>query len=54
MIKFEHMEVMGWEHAIRGMRNPKRSHAKSDSDWEVSFSEESTVYADNDPVVEKN
>lgn len=53
MIKFEHMEVMGWEHAIRGMRNPKRSHAKSDSDWEVSFSEESTFYANDDPVVEK-
>lgn len=21
MIKFEHCEVIGWEHAIRGMRN---------------------------------
>ena len=35
MIKFEHMEVMGWEHAIRGMRNPKRSHAKSDSLFDI-------------------
>ena len=52
MIKFEHMEVMGWEHAIRGMRNPKRSHAKSDSDWEVSFSEETDSYADNN-LIEK-
>lgn len=50
MIKFEHMEVMGWEHAIRGMRNPKRSHAKSDSDWEVAFSEETDSYADNNPI----
>lgn len=50
MIKFEHMEVMGWEHAIRGMRNPKRSHIKSDSDWEVSFSEEESSYADNNPI----
>lgn len=31
MIKFEHTEVMGWEAAIRGMRNPKNSWEKSDS-----------------------
>ena len=31
MIKFENVEVVGWEHAIRGMRNPKNSHQKSDS-----------------------
>ena len=31
MIKFENFEVMGWEHAIRGMRNPKNSWEKSDS-----------------------
>lgn len=33
MIKFENTEVLGWEHAIRGMRNPKNSWAKSDSYW---------------------
>ena len=33
MIKFEHTEVMGWEHAIRGMRNPMNSWEKSDSGW---------------------
>ena len=33
MIKFEHTEVLGWEHAIRGMRNPMNSWAKSDSRW---------------------
>ena len=22
MVKFENTEVFGWEHAIRGMRNP--------------------------------
>lgn len=33
MIKFEHTEVMGWEHAIRGMRNPMNSWDKSDSGW---------------------
>ena len=31
MIKFENIEVVGWEHAIRGMRNPKNSWRKSDS-----------------------
>ena len=33
MIKFERTEVMGWEHAIRGMRNPMNSWEKSDSGW---------------------
>lgn len=31
MIKFENTEVMGWEHAIRGMRNPMNSWEKSDT-----------------------
>lgn len=31
MIKLEHAEVVGWEAAIRGMRNPKNSWDKSDS-----------------------
>ena len=31
MIKFENCEVLGWEHAIRGMRNPMNSWDKSDS-----------------------
>ena len=30
-IKLENTEVMGWEHAIRGMRNPMNSWDKSDS-----------------------
>ena len=34
MIKFENTEVVGWEHAIRGMRNPLNSWDKSDSEWE--------------------
>lgn len=33
MLKTENAEVIGWEHAIRGMRNPKNSWAKSDSNW---------------------
>lgn len=28
MLKIENTEVMGWEHAIRGMRNPKNSWEK--------------------------
>ena len=34
MLKVENVEVLGWEHAIRGMRNPKNSWAKSDSHYE--------------------
>ena len=36
MIKFENTEVYGWEAAIRGMRNPMNSWAKSDSFWSCS------------------
>ena len=31
MIRIENVETIGWEHAIRGMRNPKNSWDKSDS-----------------------
>ena len=31
ILKFEHTEVWGFEHALRGMRNPKNSWDKSDS-----------------------
>lgn len=33
MIKFENVEVVGWEAAIRGMRNPMNSWGKSDSGY---------------------
>ena len=33
MIKIENTEVVGWEPAIRGMRNPMNSWDKSDSRW---------------------
>ena len=33
MIKLENTEVVGWEHAIRGMRNPLNSWDKSDSEF---------------------
>lgn len=31
MLKISNFEVMGWEHAVRGMRNPKNSWLLSDS-----------------------
>ena len=33
MLKIENWEVLGWEHAIRGMRNPMNSWEKSDSNF---------------------
>ena len=33
MLKIENVEVTGWEHAIRGMRNPMNSWEKSDTRW---------------------
>ena len=37
MIKLENYEVTGWEHAIRGMRNPMNSWEKSDSGWNANI-----------------
>ena len=39
MIKFENTEVMGFEGAIRGMRNPLNSWDKSDSDYCYDYSD---------------
>lgn len=46
MIKLEKVEVFGWKHAIRGMRNPMNSWDNSDSDWiEVDwFSENDNIH----------
>lgn len=43
MIKIENVEIMGWEAAIRGMRNPMNSWDKSDSGW---FSSEDDMGVD--------
>lgn len=40
MIKIENAEVMGWEAAIRGMRNPMNSWERSDSDWDLRSDKE--------------
>ena len=37
MIKIENYEVMGWEHAIRGMRNPMNSWDRSDSEFYIDW-----------------
>ena len=37
MLKIENIEVMGWEAAIRGMRNPKNSWEKSDSYFDGAY-----------------
>ena len=34
-MKFENTETWGFEHAIRGMRNPLESWGQSDSEWET-------------------
>ena len=47
-MKFENTEVWGFEHALRGMRNPKNSWNKSDSRWE--FVEDITIINPNDEV----
>lgn len=49
MIKIENFEVVGWEHAIRGMRNPMNSWEKSDSE----FHEEATTSTMEDGKIKK-
>lgn len=36
-MKFENTEVWGFEHSLRGMRNPMNSHAKSDSHYNNNY-----------------
>ena len=37
MIKIENVEVLGWEHAVRSMRNPLNSWDKSDSEIIIDY-----------------
>lgn len=46
MIKFENTQVMGWEAAIRGMRNPKNSWEKSDTEWHTHFGDDRILTTD--------
>lgn len=47
MLKVTNTEVFGWQAAIRGMRNPLESWAKSDSGWHGEF-----IYATGMPIVD--
>lgn len=48
MIKLENTEVIGWEAAIRGMRNPMNSWDKSDSGWTTDGVGNNDILVDTD------
>lgn len=43
MLKIENVDVMGWEAAIRGMRNPMNSWGKCDTTWKTKFSDDRSL-----------
>lgn len=43
MIRIENVQIYGWEAAIRGMRNPLNSWAKSDTNWEKFYSQKNDI-----------
>ena len=45
MLKIENTEVVGWEHAIRGMRSPMNSWDKSDSEFVPGMLEDEQTYS---------
>lgn len=48
MIKFSNISVVGWEHSIRGMRNPMNSWNRSDSGYKTVYKD---YTPDNDNIV---
>lgn len=44
MLKIENTKVVGWEEAIRGMRNPMNSWANSDSGWDYDYFDNAKNY----------
>lgn len=54
MIKIENVETYGWEAAIRGMRNPMNSWAKSDSYWSDCGNSLEYVVGENDLALMQN
>lgn len=52
MLKIKNAKVVGWEEAVRGMRNPMNSWANSDSGWDSDYFNttdyDSRVYVDYD------
>lgn len=54
MIKFEQCEIVGWEHAIRGMRNPLNSWDKTDTGWranDLTRDDNEPAYSDEDVLI---
>lgn len=54
MIAIENCEVIGWESAIRGMRNPLNSWAKSDSDFNTGYNGNGFIAGENDLGLMRN
>lgn len=52
MIRIENVQVVGWEAAIRGMRNPMNSWLKSDSEFCHSDGEYHTILGKTGPSLE--
>lgn len=52
MIKIENVEVVGWEAAIRGMRNPLNSWDKSDSGYHNNpiYDETNPIFIHDNPI----
>lgn len=50
MIKIEHVEVWGFKHAIRGMRNPMNSWEKSDSGYGIDGEDDDVFSAGNNDL----
>ena len=55
-MEFKNTEVWGFEHSIRGMRNPKNSWDKSDSTWQTrgGIDEIEFVIGENDMKLAQN
>jgi hypothetical protein len=54
-MEFKNTEVWGFEHALRGMRNPKNSWDRSDSHWEHNYLEGNHyVIGENDMKLAQN
>lgn len=47
MLKIENTEVVGFEAAIRGMRNPMNSWGKSDTNWQTHFGDDRVPVTDS-------
>lgn len=44
LIKIDHVEVMGWQGALRGMRNPKNSWDRADTEYRAVYHEDTGMF----------